>query len=418
MLLEFSCSNHKSFKDKIVFSTVAGKDNTFEDRLMKCGKYRVSKISAIYGANGSGKSNFIDAIQFMKLLVINSINHQPGDEIRQQPHKLLSFDVPSEYSVQFVVNGIIYAYGFALQNKLVVDEYLFYFPNGRQKKIFERTADDYIPGDSFKNKFDSCKDVIKPNRLFLSCAANFSAVQEIEAVFNFFKEELVIYRGFGLDNWRQYSLNRIHDDSRVKAAVLTFLKSLDTGINDIVVDIQETNMSVDEIDPYMPKELKALLANHPISKIDTFIHYDKFSVRIEEESTGIQKLIEFLCPLIDILVKGKVLLCDEMETSFHESVFENLIDIINLLKTENKSQIIFTTHDTNILDLNIFRRDQIWFTELKKESRSTDMYSLVEMKSVRKDENIAKGYISGKYGAIPMLNKDMASFIDKLQHEE
>ena len=388
MLLEFSCSNHKSFKDKIVFSTVAGKDNTFEDRLMKCGKYRVSKISAIYGANGSGKSNFIDAIQFMKLLVINSINHQPGDEIRQQPHKLLSFDVPSEYSVQFVVNGIIYAYGFALQNKLVVDEYLFYFPNGRQKKIFERTADDYIPGDSFKNKFDSCKDVIKPNRLFLSCAANFSAVQEIETVFNFFKEELVIYRGFGLDNWRQYSLNRIHDDSRVKAAVLTFLKSLDTGINDIVVDIQETNMSVDEIDPYMPKELKALLANHPISKIDTFIHYDKFSVRIEEESTGIQKLIEFLCPLID------------------------------LLKTENKSQIIFTTHDTNILDLNIFRRDQIWFTELKKESRSTDMYSLVEMKSVRKDENIAKGYISGKYGAIPMLNKDMASFIDKLQHEE
>ena len=193
---------------------------------------------------------------------------------------------------------------------------------------------------------------------------------------------------------------------------------MDTGINDIVVDIQETNMSVDEIDPYMPKELKALLANHPISKIDTFIHYDKFSVRIEEESTGIQKLIEFLCPLIDILVKGKVLLCDEMETSFHESVFENLIDIINLLKTENKSQIIFTTHDTNILDLNIFRRDQIWFTELKKESRSTDMYSLVEMKSVRKDENIAKGYISGKYGAIPMLNKDMASFIDKLQHEE
>lgn len=99
MLLEFSVSNHKSIKDKITFSMIAGKDNTDEEKLLSYDKYRVLRSTVIYGANGSGKSNFIDAIQFVKHLVINSINNQPGQDIRQVPHKLLGIDADSTYSI-------------------------------------------------------------------------------------------------------------------------------------------------------------------------------------------------------------------------------------------------------------------------------------------------------------------------------
>ena len=152
MLLEFSCSNHKSIKDKIIFSMVAGKDNTSEDLLMPFDKYRVLRSSVIYGANGSGKSNFIDAISFVKNLVINSINHQPGKGIRQLPHKLLGFDTDSTYSIHFIKDGIRYAFGFTLNKTLITDEYLVYFPKGRQVIIYERDATEYKPGDKFKGK--------------------------------------------------------------------------------------------------------------------------------------------------------------------------------------------------------------------------------------------------------------------------
>ena len=197
MLLEFSCSNHRSVKEKITFSMIAGKDNADEDKLMLYDKYRVLRSSVIYGANGSGKSNFVDAVHFVKNLVINSINLQPGQGIRQMPHKLLGMDADSSYSIQFVKDDVRYAFGFTLNQMLVTDEYLFCFPKGRQVIIYERDAESFASGDRFKGKFEACKDVLKPNRLFLSCAANFSAVPEIEMAFAFFRDDLVVYRGLG-----------------------------------------------------------------------------------------------------------------------------------------------------------------------------------------------------------------------------
>ena len=136
MLLEFSCSNHKSIQDKILFSALAGTDDTHEEKLINFSKYRILRSALIYGANGSGKSNFIDAVSFVQNLVINSIKHQIGQGIRQSPHKLCSIGIESTYSIQFVTNGIRYMYGFSLKNLLVVDEYLYYVPKGRQTKIF------------------------------------------------------------------------------------------------------------------------------------------------------------------------------------------------------------------------------------------------------------------------------------------
>lgn len=148
--------------------------------------------------------------------------------------------------------------------------------------------------------------------------------------------------------------------------------------------------------------------------VDAKVVYEQFKVDlIREESQGIKKLIEFMCPFIDIILKGKVLICDEIETSLHESIVYKIFDYFRHSKdiSDRCAQMISTTHDTSLLNLNLFRRDQIWFTELSNEERSTDLYSLAEIKNVRKDENIGKGYISGKYGAIPMLNDMIVALI-------
>lgn len=122
-------------------------------------------------------------------------------------------------------------------------------------------------------------------------------------------------------------------------------------------------------------------------------------------------MLEFLYPFIEIMKGDKVIICDELENNLHESVVSSLIKMLSELGKEKRSQLIFSTHNTSLLKLDIFRRDQIWFTEMKSKGRATDMYSLAEIKNVRKDENICKGYITGKYGAIPMLNDTFAEFI-------
>lgn len=412
MLLEFSCSDHKSIKTPILFSTVASKDTVNEDSLYMYGNTRVLRTAVIYGANGSGKSNFVDAIQFVKNLVINSINHQPGQGILQNPHKLSGPDAESKYAIQFVTNGIRYAFGFTLKHLLVIDEYLYYFPSGRQVKIYERDESGFTAGNKFKNRFETCRDVLKPNRLLLSCAANFSNVDEIAKAFGFFRDELVIYRGLGTDNWMEYSMEQISTNPAMKKVVLSFLQSLGTGIKDIRVKIDKTNMQASDLPPFLADEFKAMLLSNPVNKIDAKVVYSTFETDLmTEESVGVRKLFEMLCPFIDIIIRGKVLVCDELEASLHESILHGLVTLFGQIKSEKFAQLIFTTHDTSILDLDLFRRDQVWFTEISQDSRATELYSLAEIKNVRKGENVSKGYIMGKYGAIPMLNANLAQII-------
>lgn len=418
MLLEFSCSNHKSIKDKITFSAIASNDDSNENLLLDYGNFRVLKNAVIYGANGSGKSNFISAVAYMKHLVVNSINNQPGSFIGQSPHKLLGLSNDSEYAIQFITKDVRYAYGFTLNNAEVTEEYLYYFPNGRQVKIFERTKGEFVAGDKFKGKFESCKDVLKPNRLFLSCAANFSSVKETENVYSFFNDELVIYSSRFRDNWLDYSLMKMNSDPRMKDLALTFLRGLGIEIKDINIDIKQEQLPPDVLPPFLSEEAKKEILKNAVNHIKASVVYDTFEVNlITEESTGIKKLFEIVCPLLDIIINGKVLICDELETNLHEAIVYRLVDLFRQLKSKNFPQMFFSTHDTSILNLNLFRRDQIWFTEMKKDERSTDLYSLSEIKNVRKDENVEKGYISGKYGAIPMLNESLATIIQRLQTE-
>lgn len=415
MLLEFFCSNHRSIRDKVIFSMIAGKDTTHEEKMEEAAGEKVLKSAVVYGANGAGKSNFIDAISFVKYLVTQSISNQPGQGIRQTPHKLDGFEKESTYRIQFITKGIRYVFGFSIKNMLVVEEYLYYFPNGRQTKIFERMGDDFTTGSRFRGKFSTCKDVLKPNRLMLSCAANFSAVKEAEDAFHFFLDELVIYVPDNQDNWMNYSLYQMNTNEKMKNAVLKSLSELGTGIRDVQVAIDQKELESSQLPPFLSDEFKNMLLQQKVDAISAKVVYDGFETDLmTEESTGVRKLFGMLCPLIDIMMNGKVLICDELEASLHESLVYELVKLFVNVKTEKFAQLIFTTHETGLLNLDLFRRDQIWFAEMKSSDRSTDLFSLAEIKNVRKEDNFGKGYIAGKYGAIPMLNLDFANVVSNM----
>ena len=298
---------------------------------------------------------------------------------------------------------------------LVSEEYLYYFPNNRQTKIFERTGEKFSAGSKFRGKFSACKDVLKENRLLLSCAANFSSVQEVTEAFNFFSNEIVIYGPSNQDNWMNYSLHQMNSNQKVKSAVIAFLSELGTGIEDIQVTIDQKKIDSSELPPFLSDDFKSIILQSNVDAITAKVKYKSFETDLmQEESTGIRKLFAMLCPLIDIIVNGKVLICDELESSLHESLVYGLVKLFINTDTKKYAQLIFTTHETGLLNLDLFRRDQIWFTELKNNERSTDLYSLAEIKNVRKEENYGKGYIAGKYGAIPMLNLDFANIISQM----
>ena len=201
----------------------------------------------------------------------------------------------------------------------------------------------------------------------------------------------------------------------MKSAVIAFLAELGTEIKDIQVSIDQKKLESSDLPPFLSDEFKAILLQHDVDAITAKIKYENFEIDLmQEESTGIKKLFAILCPLIDIIINGKVLVCDELDASLHESLVFGLVKLFINTNVENFSQLIFTTHETGLLNLDLFRRDQIWFTELSKIDRSTDLYSLAEIKNIRKEENFGKGYIAGKYGAIPMLNLDFAKIVSQM----
>ncbi|MDE6516267.1 MAG: AAA family ATPase, partial [Acetatifactor sp.] len=298
MLLEFKCSNHRSVKEEISFSMIAGSDNTSEELLREFGGAKVLRSAIIYGANGSGKSNFINALAFVQSLVVNSINHQPGQRILQVPHKLCSLETPSEYSIQFVKNDIRYAYGFSIKQNMVYEEYLYYFPKGRQVKIFERNGMEIKPGDRYKGIFEVSISVLKDNRLFLSCAANFSNVEEVTDAFMFFNSDMVVYNP-DINNWTEHSIQLMQENPQIKKIFIDILRAWGTEAKDVRVKLDKVNFAELQRELSLPDELKVLLGSQEGKRIEAKIVYDQFEVDLmTEESEGVKRLFQMICPII------------------------------------------------------------------------------------------------------------------------
>lgn len=413
MLLQFKCKNHRSIKDEVTFSMRASADTTHSSSLISFNENKYLRCAEIYGANGSGKTSVLDALAKMSLIILNSNNHQPGDFIIRAPHKLSEKSEPTEFSIIFEKNNRKYSYAFSYNEQGILDEYLYYWPGQKRAKIFSRGYDKFDFSDSFSKQGENCNGRLKTNQLLLSLAAKETNIKEIADAFLFFRNDLIVYPGEP-NNWFEYSVEKLQNDETVKQSFLNFMKKIGSDIVDVKAKIEKRQLTEKEIPPVLPQFVRSQILMQPANFIDLKLIYEKFSLDINEESEGIQKLFRFLCPLIDILYSGKIFICDEIETHLHPTIVYEIINTF-IQNRETNGQIIFTTHDTDLLDLDFIRRDQIWFTELKPENRSTDLYSLAELKNVRKDENIKKGYISGKYGAIPILNNKLKIFLKELE---
>ena len=207
----------------------------------------------------------------------------------------------------------------------------------------------------------------------------------------------------------------MQQNEKIKNTFVEILQALGTGVKDIKVKLEKARLTAQDLPQEMPEAIKTLFTSQETNMIEAKLVYDEFETDLmAEESTGIIKLFEIICPIIDIINTGKILVCDEIENSLHESIVYQIVKLFIEARKDQFAQLIFSTHDTSLLDSSLFRRDQIWFTQLDKQ-RATDLYSLVEIKNVRKTENLGKGYISGKYGAIPILNRNF-SFDDALNN--
>lgn len=394
MVLSFTAKNVRSIKDKIEFNLSSSADTDHEKNLISYGKEKYTRFVSVYGNNGSGKSSLLISMLNLQNLVISNNIIQPGNSLLRMPHKL-SLDEPTEYTISFVTNGIRYIYELSYLSDRVLKEKLSYAPNGRLAKIFDRTEDAVVHSPQFAFLSPLAENLLKKNKLLLSVAANNSKNEEILKAFLFIKEELVIYLGNG-NLWLNYSAKKMTENPAVKKHVIDFMNENGMNIEDIDVKQEFVPLTAEAIPQNLPETLRLQLLGTPAVSQRIKLMHSGFWLDLSDESDGTQKLVNFLCPIFDILETGKVFICDEAERHLHPLILRKIINSF-LTNRQSSAQFICTTHDIDLLDLSLLRRDQIWFTKLDPQEHKTQLYSLSSLKGVRKDENIKKNYLNGEY---------------------
>jgi len=418
MLIEFNVQNFRSIKNEVTLSLVASSDKSLDNNLIKTDflEDNLLRSAVIYGANASGKSNIVLAFNSLMKLVMESHTFQKGNHINYLPFKLDKqyISKPSKFEIVFIQNGIKYIYGVSFVTEKIIDEYLYYYPKDRKAIIFERkdTNNYKFTINKKEQKFISEKTL--DNVLYLSNSTKLKYDKTSEA-FDWFKDNLGIV---GVANHPQlidYTVHKLNEDEKMKETILRALIKADLGINDLFASFE--TISIDDIPITLREQLKSLISNREgnLEKMDIkTIHKvldevgneDYVEFDFEEESEGTKRLFSLIGLWIDSLNNGRVLIVDELDTRLHHLLSVFLIKLFNdPIQNKNNAQLIFTTHDTNLLNQEIFRRDQIWFTEKNHNKGNTDLYSLIEY-SPRKDKNIQKGYLAGRYGAIPFISND------------
>ncbi len=417
MLIQFSVDNYRSIKDKIIFSMMtASKD---KERCFKIRNYELLSSAVIYGANASGKSNLLEAMAFMRRIVLNKMKViQSTDTLPHDPFKLNTStqDAASTFEIIFFIDTTKYRYGFEMDNTTVYAEWLYSDEKGKEAKLFYREADkeEYV-NPSFKEGYQffdkkNNKISISKNQLFLwKCDQNDGEISK--SILNWFNGFNLI-DGVDHDGYINYTMKKMEDQS-FKNEIIALVKTADIGIEKIEEGREIYPQEfLDEL-PFNDEFKKSLL-NEGVIKINTYhkkfdennsnVGMEIFELELEE-SLGTRKFFKMSAPILNTLQEGKILMIDELDASLHPMLTMHLIKLFHDLKVNTKNaQLIFATHDTNLLKPHLFRRDQIWFTE-KDNYGASHISSLAEFKNVRKDADFEKDYIQGKYGAIPYLGK-------------
>lgn len=424
MIIQFSTGNFKTFKDKVTLNLIAtnyDKETRETENVIFNDKYKLRnlKSAVIYGANASGKSKFIEALMFMRGFAINSSkDSQTGDEINVEPFRLntKSIKSPSEFEIVFLYDNIQYRYGFEIDKQKVVAEWLFQKPKTKEIELFYRDEQDFdIHSRYFKKGSIAVKEgLVRDNALLLSLAAQLNDEIAINVI-NWFKS-LKTISGLREEGYQGYTMSRTKEP-KTKLRILELLKAADLGIQDIKLK----SLDVDKLPKDLPKEIRDRLikeSNEENSEIvsDVLTSHKQFDSNKkhindinfsmdDDESSGTRKFFALTGPIIDVLENGYILVIDEFDSKLHPNLVCKLVSLFNSKELNPKNaQLIFNTHDTNLLASGLFRRDQIWFTE-KDRFGAAKLYSLSDFKtdSVRKNEAFEENYIRGKYGSVPYL---------------
>jgi AAA15 family ATPase/GTPase len=424
MLVEFSVANYLSFRDKVTLSMVATRKREHtEANTIQTKDLRLVKTAVIYGANASGKSNLIEAMSSVRRFIRDSSKEsQVGEEISWVDSFKLSTQTenePSFFEVVFISDNVRYRYGFELDMLSIKEEWLYRAKsNGDEVELFYRINDQIEVSDKF-TEGKGLEERTRNNALFLSVVANFKG-KTSEKVLQWFYNFNVL-SGLSEDtfNYTEKKLN----DSGFKKKFMELVKHADLGIEDVEVD---SNKDIPEELIKLKKMLMESNDNNPeirITKQNLYVKHNKFDENnklvghqmfslFRSESEGTKKVISLLGPIIDTLERGRMLVIDELDAKLHPILTRFIVGLFHdSTVNKNNAQLIFNTHDTNILSSQYFRRDQIWFTE-KDSYGATDLYSLVEY-NVRSDKNYEKNYLQGKYGSIPYIGNRNFDFGDK-----
>jgi hypothetical protein len=420
MLIEFSVTNYRSFLTTQLLTLTANtatelrEENSFVSPVSSLP--RLLRSAVVYGPNASGKSNLVQAIAFMKRFVLSSAkDSQEGEKIDATPFLFnrQSSQNPSEFEALFIQDGIRYQYGFTVNSERVTGEWLFAYPEGRAQKWFERNFDPETQKDIwyFGPKFTGHRKVwqeaTRSNALFLSTAIQLNN-EQLKPAFNWFDHKLVVLaQGTSINHG--FSTNECEEEKK-KKKILKFMNAADLSITDIF--LEKKDFSMDDLPPDMPQSIKEEIAKDLKGEKLTrlfFMHPssdngEDVPLEFNEESAGTQKLFVLAGPWLDVLNNGFVLFVDELDTSLHPHLVRFLLNLFHNPETNrHNAQLVFTTHDTTVLDQTLMRRDQVWFVE-KDAENATRLYPLSDYKP-RKGEALQKGYLYGRYGALPFAGE-------------
>ena len=424
MLLEFSVENYRSFKNRVTLSMVAAKPikEFQDDNVIVSERYNLLKCAAIYGANASGKSNLLRALRFMTIFTYQSAKESQANEaINVTPYKLATHTLnkPSFFEIVFIIDNVKYRYGFEVDETAVRAEWLYYATKIQEKPLFLRNNDVIEISKSFEEG-KGIEANTRDNALFLSVVAQLNGQTAIK-ILNFIGlniREITDHH----DKFFQNLTAKMLNDDDYKNMLSKLIHNADFNIEsikakEIELDINERTKNLNE------KQKKELLKRLQVVKDYELksIHkiYDEKDKEagltefdfLNEESEGTKKYFSTIGPIIRTLAEGTILSIDELDTRIHPNLTRAIVKLFNSKETNpNNAQLIFATHDTNILCSRIFRRDQIWFAEKDKKG-TTDIYSLSELK-IRKDASFENDYLKGRYGAIPFINTDFFKFMD------
>lgn len=416
MLIEFSVANFKSIKDRQTLSMVASKNqedanvHIFSPGSSAGGDdIKLLPAAAIYGANASGKSNLLHAFRTMAVIIVESASEKHrGDPFPVTPFMLDSAtqSLPSEFEVFFVADGVRYQYGFSATHQRVVEEWLRAYPNNRPQRWFSRMWDkkgkkhDWFFRSSFSGEKNLWKKSTRDNALFLSTAVQLNS-RQLQPVYDWFRSTVRIAGIGGFDG--AFSASLCETDQ--KQEVLKYMRVADLDIEDIQV-----KKALVQFPQNMPPDLKRALAKSIVNRETYDIRTTHRSASgklvvfdFEDESHGTQKFFALTGPWIHSLKRGYVLFIDELHNSMHPDIVEFLVQMFNDKKTNpNHAQLVFTTHETSIMDQKVLRRDQVWFCE-KDGSQATRVYPLTDFRPRKGRGNLRLAYLSGSYGAVPNI---------------